>query len=236
MARETARETARCSEELEQTALAWPERANKVIILDQESYDHAVGLGMDIVSLRKRVIAHHKPIKDAAKKAHQAAVDAERRLLGPLKEAEATVKGALAAWDTKQEDLRQEEQRKREEAQRRADEEARRAAAAEAKAKGALEQRVEEILSTPVVTAPVARVERTYEKAGGVSHRLNWKAEVTDLQALCLAVGQGHLPAEPIAYVEPNMVGLNALARNLKEKFNVPGCRAVTETVTRITE
>jgi len=216
--------------ELETQALAWPERASALAVTDQASHDRAAALVIEVVELRRRVQKHHAPIKEAAHKAHRAAVDAEKRLLDPLQRAEATLKKAIGAWEDWREHLRQEEQRKLEEAQHQADEEARIARAQEALEQDAPQERIEEILETPVVQRPAA-VAPTYEKTKGVTRRVEWRAEVTDPQALCRAIGAGEAPAH---FVQANLPVLNGLARSLKENFNVPGCRAVAETTVSV--
>lgn len=210
---------------LEQTALAWPDRAKAIVIRDQQSYDHAADLIREIVTLRKQVIEHHKPIKEAAHAAHKAALAAEKKLLDPLQHAEAFIKRGIGAWDMEQQRIRAERQRKLAEAQRKADEDARLALAAEAEAAGATEDTVDEILETPVVE-PVMTAPPTYEQARGVSTRLNWRAEVTDLKALCRAIGEGKAP---INAAQPNLPVLNAMARAMKQTMNIPGVRAVSE-------
>ena len=212
-------------EQLESTALAWPERAEAIAITDQQTYNHAADLIVEIVGLRKQVVDHHKPIKDAAHKAHKVAIAAEKKLLDPLKQAEAILKRAIQGWTWEQEKIRQEEQRRLAEAQRKADEDARLALAVEAETNGATSETVGEILDTPVVT-PAIVAPATFQKANGVSTSLRWHAEVTDIKALCLAVAQGRASSN---LVQPNLPALNSMARAMKQTFSVPGCKAVSE-------
>jgi len=213
-------------EQMEQVALAWPDRAKAITITDQETYNTAASFLGDIVGLRKEIQAHHKPIKDAAHKAHKAAVAAEKKLLDPIAQAEQIIKTAIGNWDREQERLQQEKQRQLEEAQHKADEEARLALAQEAEENGATEETVDEILTTPVVR-PAIVAKPVYAKATGVSTQKRWKAEVVDIKALCRAVANGQASTE---LVQPNMVALNGMARAMRQTFNIPGCKAVTET------
>jgi hypothetical protein len=214
-------------EQLEEVALAWPERAKAITITDQETYNGAATVLVEIVAIRKQVQAHHKPIKEATNKAHKTAVAAEKKLLDPLTEAEGYIRKAIGAWDYEQERLRQEEQKRLEAIQRQADEDARLALAQEAEENGAEAETVDEILATPVVM-PTAVAKPTFQHASGISTRQNWKAEVVDMKALCRAVASGQASAE---LVQPNMVALNRMAKAMRTTFNIPGCKAVTESV-----
>ena len=185
---------------------------------------------MEIVGLRKQVVEHHKPIKEAAHKAHKTAIAAEKKLLDPLQQAETCLKRSIAAWDQEQQRIRQEEQRRLEAAQRKADEEARLALAQDAEANGATPETVDEILDTPVVTPSVVAAP-TYEKGNGVSTSVRWHAEVVDIKALCLAVAQGRASAN---LVQPNLPALNGMARAMKQTMNVPGVKAVSETTVAV--
>lgn len=60
----------------------------------------------------------------------------------------------------------------------------------------------------------------------GISKRVSWHAEVTDLKALVQAVASGALP---LSYIEPNMAALNQRARGDKAEMRVPGVVAVPE-------
>jgi len=212
--------------QLEQTALAWPDRARGISITDQQTYDMATTLLVEIATIEKRIKDHHKPIKDAAFAAHKTAVAAEKKLLDPLDSARGIIKTEIVAWERKQEAIRQEMERKALEDQRRAEEEARLAVAVEAEKNGAPPDTVQEILDQPVAL-PTPVVAPTFQRAQGVSTQERWHAEVTDIKALCKAVGDGRASSE---LVTANMVALNSMARAMKQTFSIPGCRAIPET------
>jgi len=212
--------------QLEQTALAWPDRARGITITDQQSYDMATTLLVEIATIEKRIIDHHAPIKVAAFEAHKVACAAEKKLLTPLTDAKGIIKRAIGAWEEKQARLLREAQREAEATQRRLEEEARLAVAVEAEQHGAPSETVQEILNQPVIL-PVPVVAPTFQRAQGVSTQQRWKAEVTDIKALCRAIGNGHASLE---FVTPNMVALNSVARAMKQTMNIPGVRAVPET------
>lgn len=212
--------------ELEQQALTWPDRAKAIAIKDQATHDMATGLLINITDLEREIIAHHKPIKDSAYAAHKTAVAAEKRLLDPLKEAKQILSLGITTWETEQKRIQAENQRKAEEEARRIEEEARLQLALQAEEMGASEETTKEILETPIpVERPV--VPQTFQRTAGVSTRQTWKAEVTDLKALCRAVADGKASIE---FIQPNMPALNGLARALKSTMQIPGVRAVPET------
>ena len=211
-------------EKLEETALSWPAQASEVNIVDQDSYNEAAVLITKIVSLRKQVVAHHKPVKDAANKAHKEACAAERRMLTPLSQAETTIKNALLRWDRQQEALRAAEQKRLQDEARKQEEEARLEIAAQAEAEGAPDEVVQEILDTPTIGPSTAIAAPTYTKAPGLSTRMLYSAEVTNIRVLCAAIAAG-TAAETL--VQPNEVALNGLARSMKDSFRVPGCKLV---------
>ena len=213
-------------EETEREALTWPERARSITITNQQTYSIAATLLIDISALAKRIQDHHKPIKDAAYAAHKVAVAAEKRLLDPLDEARTILRRGIGAWEAEQERIRMELERKAQAEARKQEEEMRLALAVQAEELGADEVTTEEILSTPMVTvAPV--VAPTFERVSGVSTSQRWHAEVTDIKALCRAVGEGKASVE---FVQANLVALNALARAMKSTLNISGVRAVAET------
>lgn len=64
------------------------------------------------------------------------------------------------------------------------------------------------------------------EVSGGI-FRVTWSARVTNLKALCFAVGTGKVD---INLVEANMTALNKMAIARHEQMNIPGVEAVSET------
>lgn len=80
----------------------------------------------------------------------------------------------------------------------------------------------------PPVLAPPPPPKR---KSEGISESIHWKAEVDDLFALIK-----HIAGNPkyINLVRAEMAALNALARSLRENFDLPGCRAVPEKRTNV--
>ena len=211
---------------LEKKALTWPETARAIKIVDQDTYSHAAMLLVDIASLEKEIVDHHKPIKAAAFAAHKAATAAEKRLLDPLTEAKQIVKRAVGTWEDEQERIRREIERRAQEEARRQEEEMRLALAVQAEEAGATEETVAEIVEAPL-SMPAPVVPMTFDRTKGVTTSKRWSAQLMNLKQLCRAVADGTVSTE---LVQPNMTALNAMARAMKSTMNIPGVRAVTET------
>jgi len=205
--------------------MTWPERARRTNVTDQVTYDLATEDLVVMAQLEKRIIEHHKPIKDAAFKAHKVAVAAERRLLDPLEEARKIYSPKIIAWDQEQERIRAEAQRKADEEAERLEQEARIQAAVDAEAQGATVAEQEVILQTPIVQArPV--VPATYQKSSAVTPRKNWKARVKDFKALVKAVAEGKAS---INLLQPNDAALNAKAKAEEDTMSLPGVEAYND-------
>ena len=219
-------ETVTTGRELEEKALSWPQKAAALVIQDQDTYDQAAWLLKDLAALEGEIKAHHAPIKTAAYAAHKAAVAAEKKLLDPIERARQILVQSLVRWDQEQSRIRIALEAEVRKAAESLAEEAVIQGAIAAEEMGATVEETNGILNT-VVTFPVPQVAPTYQRQAGISTRQQWKAEVTDLKALCLAIGQGKCSEK---LVEPNMAALNGLARIEKSTLRVPGVRAVMDT------
>jgi hypothetical protein len=89
-------------------------------------------------------------------------------------------------------------------------------------------QEVAAIAAEPVYVAPVVLPKATPKLAGGPVYRETWSAEITDIKALCRAVGAGTASTE---FVQGNMPALNKMAIAMKSTMNVPGVRAISKRV-----
>lgn len=214
-------------QELKQEALSVVERATAIKIIDQATYDEASTFLLEIVKpMRTRWKEYWEGVRAPAYLAYQKILAKIKEGDLPLERAEDSLKKSIRDWDVAQENLRQERQR---EAQRKAeaDEAAKRLQdSVFAEEAGAIEE-AEAIMSAPS-TAVAAPVEPTYQRASGISTRENWKARVTDIKALCRAIGAGKVP---ITYVEANMSVLNARAKADKNTMDVPGVQAFNDPI-----
>ena len=215
-------------QELKQQALTLAQHAQSIQIVDQQTYNQASALLLEkIIPIRKRWAEYWSPLKKTAYDSWQAINAKFNEGDKPLEQAEHAVKSSIRMWDDKQVALERERQRKAQEEAEAKEREERLQAAVVAEQAGASEEEVESIFDAPVavVAAPVAPV---YQRASGVSVRENWKAHVTDIKKLCLAVAKGQVSPE---YVTPNMTALNARARADKQTMQIPGCIAKNESI-----
>lgn len=214
--------------ELKQEALTVVQHSQNIAIVDQITYNEASSLLLDrIIPFRKKWDEYWAPLRKAAWDAHKAVMQKFNDGDAPAEQAERIVKGKLRIWDEQQRKVEEELQRKAQEAAEALEREERLKAAVVAEQSGATEEEVTDIMETAsaVVAAPVAPV---YQRAAGVSVRENWKAYVTDIKKLCLAVAKGQVSPE---YVLPNMTALNARAKADKGTMLIPGCVAKNEPI-----
>lgn len=85
-----------------------------------------------------------------------------------------------------------------------------------------LEEQVALVAAAPVISMPAAPA------AKGISTRSNWRAELTDKNALIAAAVNNPMFAALLVVDEK---AANGMAKSLKENFNVPGLKAVEEKV-----
>lgn len=231
------------------------ELANSITITDNATYQMAVNFVREILKPRRQEIDKtFDPLISDAWKGHKNIKAEKTRHEKKLIEAEQITKITISNYVRAEEEKRREAERKRqeeerkireEEDRRRREEEARKREqeekirkAREAEEAGKQEE-ADEILDSvplpepPKPTPPPAprTVVPDKPKAEGASVNKYWSAEVVDVRLLCKAVADGVVPA---SFVKGNEPILNSVARADKEKFNVPGVRAVSRDGTSI--
>lgn len=249
--------TAATVTDLEPKALTWKGQADGLVVWDQQTYNGAAELLKGIKALRDEAETHHRPVIEAAHKAHKAACDALNRIDRPLSEAERLIKDKTAAFLQAEEQKRRQLQMEAEaEARRRQaeiDRQEREARAAEEKvraealereieareAAGAKAAEIQDVIaqheafepvlawSPPVLPPAVPVVARTVQTTSAASLTYKYSAQVVDLVSLIKAAAQN--PLAWAMYLMPNESALNAVARNQKEAFSAPGCRLKKE-------
>lgn len=210
------------------------EAAHQITITSVEEHEVALRHFKLLHAGEKAVGAKLDPICNGAYSVHKMLTKLRAEALGPLQEARVIVGRKIAAWTDEQKRIAEEKQRA-EEAQRLADEEAARAAArasVEAIAPEATPEVVEQVTEEVLAALPPAPqlqiVKPDVAKVEGVSSRKVWHAEVTDFDALVAWVADND---EWTHLLLPNMTALNTLARDRREKLQIPGLRAVCETI-----
>lgn len=221
--------------DLERESATWADRARGLSITDNASCVQASHLLRSIKGLRTDIANWFAPHIDAAMETKRKAeagrkglVDEKDRMEAPLVEAEGVIKRTLLAWETEQECIRRDEERRLQaEADRRAEAIALEGAAAlelEANRTGNVEmlQEAHDILSQPT-EAPIVAVRPTMPKVQGVTYRDNWKAhDDVNIRVLAAAVVEGSVST---TFLTPNMTALNNFARATKGTQSVPGVK-----------
>lgn len=186
-----------------------------IAIIDTETFGAAASLLMVCKDRIKRIVERLKEPKAAARKAWQGWVDLENELVEPYERIEKEIiKPAMLKYDTEQETKRRIEQERINRELKQQEEERRLAMATELAESGKHEQ-ADKVLEMPEQAPQVVLPKANEVK--GISYRMIYSAEVFDVKALCKAIAEGKIET---AYVNPNFVALNGLAKSLKESMN----------------
>jgi hypothetical protein len=215
--------------ELETRALTLAEEARALKITDQPSYDLAAERLLAIVELRREIIDHHAPMKRAAHAAWQEVLVAEKKHLDQVAVAEAVYKDKISAYTAEQRRIEAEARAKAEAEARRLAEEQRERELEQAEAEGADVEEITAMINAPLVVAP-PRVEPAFQAARRITTAVNWKGQVTSLEALVKAIAAGKAN---IGLVMANETAINQLARATRGTLEVPGVRFFHEPVVR---
>ena len=254
--------------EVEETAIATVsqesmglyDKVKVLVVTDQVTHDLAVDLYKAAKELEKSVHAAHDPVCDHWNDLHKKATASRSKDLDKVVDAKKLAKKKADDWETEQERIRAEAQRKADEEARRVqaelDRQAREAAEAErkrlaaieeeerlklameAKEQGATEEQVTEILDAPVyipepepVFAPVV----VKPVVAPTFQKASGFTVRTNYSAavtdLSALVKAAASTPFLMQYLLPNQQAINALAKASKDKFQLPGCQLKTERV-----
>lgn len=195
-------------------------------VVDVESHALALERIKTLRNGERAISEYFEPARKSADQAKKEILSARDGLIAPFSE-------ARMAYDRKAQEYEFEERRKAEEKERELQEKARKQEE-ERKLREAIEaeqsgdQATAEAIMQEPVTVPAVRVAPSVAQVQGVSSRTTWSAEVHDLPALVRYVA-AH--PEWIYLLEPSMPNLNRLATSQHEAMNIPGVRAVSQTV-----
>ena len=212
--------------ELESKALAWPDQARALKVVDTATYTEAGEMLRGIKALRNEIAESCDPVISAAHKAHKVAVEQKKTLEAPLVTAETVLKGAMGRYVESEQRKAREEAARLAAEQRRIDEERRLAEAVDLEAAGEMEAAAK-LIEEPVVSLPPPVVRSAVPKLAGVSTRDVWRFEVTDLAALVKAVAEGRAS---IGLLAANETAIGGMVRSLKGAAAIPGVRVWEET------
>lgn len=203
-------------------ALAYPDRARALRIVDAAGYQAACEFLKGVKALRTEITETFEPHIKRAHEAHRALLKEKTDAEAPLIEAERITKAALVVFDEAQERARRAEQARLQGELRQREEERRLADAVALEAAG--EQGEAEALIEAPLDVPTVAVAPMTPKVGGIVYRETWSATVTDLVALARYVAANPQMA---GLLSANMPALNAQARSLKGQMQIPGVKAV---------
>lgn len=204
---------------------------NRYIIKDEQSYVLACELQKIVHELDKKVVAHHKPMKQAADAVKKVILDAEKKARENLTSAKGILAAAIGGWLRKKEEEAKEKARKereRIEAERLKKAEEMEKKAQELKEQGTpeamaaainLDTKVEDILDAEL---PTIKIEKP-QKVSGMKTVDYWKFEIVN-------------PAEiPREYLIPDEKKIGQVVRAMKDKTKIPGVRIWVETKSSVT-
>lgn len=182
-------------------------------------------------TFERKVVEFFRPLKQKQEEAGKALRDAERLVMARAKADGDAIDLALRACKAEQDRVAREKAREDEkkaleaEQNRRLEEASAHVETARATGDQTFHQAAEATLSAPMVL-PAGQVDQAEPlKAAGVSFPDDdYKAEVLSFDTLLDAVIKGTAAR---TLVLANQKALDGLAKNLKDGFNVPGCRVV---------
>lgn len=186
---------------------------------------------------RDTIKAFFKPLKQKQDEVKRNLLDTEREHLESAEKPLGIIEGKMKTYVQEREEKEREARRKAEEIrqkaereQQRRDEEASRKAAELAKkgkaaqAREVLAQNDRTVVSIPTAPPPPEPI----REVKGLSTGKKWTAQVTNLKALCKAIGEGRAS---MGYVKVNQSALDGMARSMKnEDLDIPGVVGVSET------
>ena len=206
----------------EQVAL-WPMRAAELEVTNAEGYQAGAELLRQIKSLLGEIDSTFDPIVKATHAAHKEALEQKKKHANPLSEADTAIRRKMARFQAEQERIRR-EQAAIEAAQARAAREKAEREAQELAEMGEAEMAEAVRQSSEIENAPP--IPEPAPKADGISTRKNWKARVTDLDALVKAVAAGDVP---IGAIQADMRFLSLQAKALEKELKIPGVESYND-------
>ncbi len=195
--------------------------AKDIVIQNAEQQASALELLKGIRATIKRAKDKFKSIKDPMNAAKNAVLALEHEIIDPWEESEKMISTANSNYILSEKRRIEAEEF---EARRKIREEQEREALEAAQ--NAPPEAAEEILTKAIERPmPVVAIAPNVAKVAGITSRVNYSCEVTDLNAL---VEYLHTKPELIGiYLSANSTALNQLARQRRNEFRMPGCKLV---------
>jgi len=228
-------------QEVEQGVRVFIGEHQQIVIADNEQFAQVEELRKEVKRRLKVINDVLDPFRATAYEAYQKAKKRVDDNKGPLEKLEKMIVTEQKRYLDEQETIRLEAKRKADAEQAEIDrkrkieadriENDRLAAAAELERKGdnkgaeaVLESALKAEEDVPPPPPFVATVVPRAPEVDRRTFRKFWLVEVSDLRVLCAAIGAGTVPVDAVT---PNYTRLNQMARDFKDKMNIPGVKAI---------
>lgn len=193
------------------------QRANSIVVIDDDGYAKAAEITQDVKRMQKKVTEYWEPLRVSTKKAYDDVIGKKKQMLNPLQSAESILKAKMTAYIEEKEKRRIEQERlmrvaaekemKEKQAEvRNAMEEGNEVAAEYAAAEAEVMENV----------AKAGRIESQTPKAAGVSVRKNW--EIINIDSSQVPVSLNGVEIRPV----DKKVVMN-LIKATKGTIKIPG-------------
>lgn len=197
--------------------------AGTVTIDGVESYTNAVALGRLLQNAERGLAELFTPAKKQIDAVKKVVLDAEKEDIGAVTTAKQGIARKVQAWDAEQLKIKQEEERRLREIARKEEEERKLQEAIELEAQGEKEEAVR-VLDAPSLPPPVIVQTAVAPQIAGKVSRKTYKAQVTNLRELVVAVAKGSVPLEA---VKADEVFLNRQATSYRMGLQYEGVTVV---------
>lgn len=194
--------------QIEERALALPEQARTLKVVDNETLVQADNFLTELKTFSKEVKAYYRPDIDQANALHKSLLTKLNTVLAPLVEAEGLLKPQIAAYTAAQERKRQAEEARLRREQEKAEEERRLQEAEAAEAAGDHEEAAA-IIEEPIFTPPPVVAPSTPKIKASVRTLWRWRMKNPNL-----------IPRE---YLMVDEKKINGVVTSLKSATKIPG-------------
>lgn len=194
--------------EIQEKALALPEQAKVLKVVDNDTLVKADNFLVDIKAFAKEIKAYYRPDIDNAKELHKSLLAKMNTVLVPLVEAEGLLKPQIASYAAEQERKRREEEVRLRREQEKAEEDRRLQEAEAAEAAGDHEEAAA-IIEEPIFTPPPVVAPSTPKLKSSIRTLWRWRMKNPNL-----------IPRE---YLMVDEKKINGIVNSLKGATKIPG-------------
>jgi hypothetical protein len=165
-------------QEFQSEALTLVDKAQAIVVRNQQEFEQAVEFGKGVSAFIKKVEAFFKPLKATAKAAHKALCDKENEILAVPTRANEIAQRAANSWKAEQK-RKDDEARMVEQARLQKEAEAAQKKLLREIAKTGNKEALEQAKNIPL-EVPQAEILPGFQKVAGTRNRTEWHFEVSD--------------------------------------------------------